>query len=127
MSHPNGSAEFVYQRLREQILQWQLPPGTAVREAHVAEELGVSRTPVRAALQQLKLEGFLAARGKRGLEVPRWTLEELEETYRLRAHIEEWVGASAARRRERLDLPLLHRLADEMTALSEVPSTGSPR
>lgn len=119
MSHPNGSAEFVYEHLREQILQWRLPPGAAVREAHVAEELGVSRTPVRAALQRLQLEGFLAARGKRGLQAPRWTLEELEETYRLRAHLEEWVGASAAQRRERLDLPRLHRLADEMTALAE--------
>lgn len=118
MTEVQASSE-VYRQLRDRIVRWQYPPGTPLREAHLAEDLGVSRTPVREALQRLRLEGLVVARGARGVEVPRWTPEELEETYRLRAHVESWAGALAARRADRLDLPKLHDLADKMTELWE--------
>lgn len=121
MTQFQASSEVVYQAVRDRIIRWQFPPGTAIREAPLAEELGVSRTPVREALHRLRFEGLVVGRGKRGVEVPRWTLQELEETYRLRAHVEAWGGALAADRADRLDLPRLHELADEMTELSKQP------
>lgn len=48
-----------YQRLRELIVHGQLAPGTRVVESEVAERLGVSRTPVRSALQRLANEGYV--------------------------------------------------------------------
>jgi DNA-binding GntR family transcriptional regulator len=49
----------VYQRLRELIVDGRLAPGTRIIETDIAERLGVSRTPVRGALQRLQQEGFI--------------------------------------------------------------------
>lgn len=57
---PHGSRpEQVYARLRELIVQAQLAPGSRIIETEVAERLGVSRTPVREALQRLQQEGYV--------------------------------------------------------------------
>ncbi len=50
-----------YERLRELIVHGRLAPGTRIVETEVAERLGVSRTPVRAALQRLQQEGYILA------------------------------------------------------------------
>src|SRR5215216_4594950 len=49
----------VYERLRELIIDGRLAPGTRIVETEVAERLGVSRTPVRGALQRLQQEGYV--------------------------------------------------------------------
>jgi DNA-binding GntR family transcriptional regulator len=118
MDGTSASASRAYSELRDRIMTWQLPPGTALRETELAEQLGVSRTPVREALQRLRLDGLVVARGRRGVEVPTWERDELDEVYRLRANLEAWGAGLAAQRTHRLDLPMLHGYADEMTALS---------
>jgi DNA-binding GntR family transcriptional regulator len=55
---------FAYERLRELIVHGQLAPGTRIVETDLAERLGVSRTPVRSAVQRLQQEGFLVPRGE---------------------------------------------------------------
>src|SRR5215211_5769704 len=57
---PHGSRpEQVYVRLRDLIVQGQLAPGSRIVETEVAARLGVSRTPVREALQRLQQEGYV--------------------------------------------------------------------
>jgi DNA-binding GntR family transcriptional regulator len=56
------SAHFAYRRLRELIVHGQLAPGRRIVEADLAERLGVSRTPIRGALQRLEQEGLLLRR-----------------------------------------------------------------
>ena len=51
--------ELVYRKLRELIVRGQLAPGTRIVETDVAQRLGVSRTPVRGALQRLQQEGYI--------------------------------------------------------------------
>lgn len=114
----NQAATRAYAELRQRIMTWQLPPGTRLREVELAAELNVSRTPVREALQRLRSDGLIAARGQRGNEVPRWAARELEDSYRMRANLEAWAARLATERLDRLDLPRLHGLADEMTELS---------
>lgn len=53
--------EAAYQRLRELIMTGKLAPGSRIIETDIAERLGVSRTPVRAALQRLLQDGFIVA------------------------------------------------------------------
>ena len=65
----------VAQRIRELIVQGELPPGTRVAEAALAERLGVSRTPVRNALPALAGEGLLESAGKRGYSVRGFTID----------------------------------------------------
>jgi len=55
-----------YSRLRELIVRGQLAPGSRIIETDVAERLGVSRTPVRSALQRLEQEGFIESDSRNG-------------------------------------------------------------
>jgi DNA-binding GntR family transcriptional regulator len=73
---PHGSRpEQVYQRLRDLIVQGLLAPGIRVVETDVASRLGVSRTPVREALQRLQQEGFVV--GAPGAQQARLTVAPL--------------------------------------------------
>lgn len=73
---PHGSRpEQVYQRLRDLIVQGLLAPGSRVVETEVAARLGVSRTPVREALQRLQQEGFVV--GAPGAQQARLTVAPL--------------------------------------------------
>ena len=116
MTAGGAAASRVYDELRRQIVRWEIKPGERLRESDIAAELDVSRTPVREALQRLRAEGLIAAKGLRGHEVPIWTKEELDDTYRVRANLEAWAAKLATERRDTLDLAELHDLADEMTA-----------
>ena len=73
---PHGSRpDQVYQRLRDLIVQGVLAPGSRVVETEVATRLGVSRTPVREALQRLQQEGFVV--GAPGAQQARLTVAPL--------------------------------------------------
>src|SRR5688500_8677238 len=58
-SRRHARPQQVYERLRQLIVDGRLPPGARIIETDVAERLGVSRTPVRGALQRLQQEGFV--------------------------------------------------------------------
>jgi len=94
------ASETAYATLRNDILQWRLLPGTPLSEIELAERLGISRTPLRAALSRLALEGLVdTTRGRTGVvsEVSAATVTELFE---LREALETQAARLAARRRE---------------------------
>jgi DNA-binding GntR family transcriptional regulator len=98
-----------YARLREEILAWELVPGTLLSEIELAERVGVSRTPLRAALARLALEGLVdTSRGRTGVvsDVSTATITELFE---LREALETQAARLVARRR---DPAVFARLAD---------------
>ena len=74
--------------LRERILQGEFPEGEPLRQDAIAEELGVSRIPVREALRQLDAEGLVTFSPHRGAVVSTMSLEEIAELFELRADIE---------------------------------------
>jgi GntR family transcriptional regulator of vanillate catabolism len=80
--------EQVVLRLREMILRGKLPGGKRVAEIPVAEQLGVSRTPVREALMMLAQEGLLEIAGKRGYRVVEFGAKEIEDAVDLRGILE---------------------------------------
>lgn len=73
--------EDVYREVFELILHGGLPPGARVRDSAIAEQLGVSRTPVREALVRLTEDGFLNADAGRGFRVRVLCAEEVLDTY----------------------------------------------
>lgn len=78
-SAPHGSRpEQVYSRLRDLIVQGLLSPGSRIIETEIAGRLGVSRTPVREALQRLQQEGFVT--GSPGAQQSRLTVAPLTRT-----------------------------------------------
>ena len=74
--------------LRERILRGDYPEGEPLRQDAVADELGVSRIPVREALRQLEAEGLVTFSPHRGAVVSTLSLEEIDELFELRADIE---------------------------------------
>jgi len=77
-SAPHGSRpDQVYVRLRDLIVQGSLAPGSRIVETEIAERLGVSRTPVREALQRLQQEGFV--NGAPGAQQSRLTVAPLTQ------------------------------------------------
>jgi DNA-binding GntR family transcriptional regulator len=81
--------ETVLRELRRRINDGELRPGTVIRVDSVAEALRVSRIPVREALMLLEGEGLVIHRPHVGFAVPSLTAEEIEETYWLRALLED--------------------------------------
>jgi GntR family transcriptional regulator of vanillate catabolism len=87
----NGSPKLTEQvvlKLREMILRGDLPAGKRVAEIPIAEQLGVSRTPVREALTVLAQEGLLEIAGKRGYRVVEFGAKEIEDAVDLRGILE---------------------------------------
>jgi DNA-binding GntR family transcriptional regulator len=83
---PVGEKTYAY--LKGKILAGRFSPGDRLTEEHLAEELGVSRTPIREALHKLELEGLIKSLETRGLIIPRDSNEEVEELFDLRAVLE---------------------------------------
>src|SRR5215213_100248 len=79
-----NTSETVATIVRHMIIDGQLPPGERINEVHLAEELGVSRTPLREALARLAHEGALESIPRIGHFVRPLTLEEFDQIYSIR-------------------------------------------
>ncbi|GEM31250.1 GntR family transcriptional regulator [Nocardia neocaledoniensis NBRC 108232] len=97
--------EEVAGHVRERIISGQVRPGEFVRAEAVAETLGVSNTPVRAALLMLSADGFLELVPRRGYRVVGFTREDVRDMFWLRATVSGELAGRAATRisAERLD------------------------
>jgi len=81
-------ASMTVEALRERILRGDYPEGDPLRQDALADELGVSRIPVREALRQLEAEGLVTFSPHRGAVVSSLSLDEIVELFELRAEIE---------------------------------------
>lgn len=88
----------VTETLREWIIQGVLPPGERLEEIPLAKKLGVSRTPVRAALALLGNDGLLEHQPKRGYTVRVYKFEEVIGAYEVRSVLEGLACRRAAQR-----------------------------
>lgn len=78
----------VFDELKKDIINNALLPGTKLKEEEIARTLGVSRTPVREAINRLELEGFVKLIPQRGAYVARATQKDVEEIFILRESLE---------------------------------------
>ncbi len=94
----NGAsrAELAYTNLRAAIHGGGFAPGDRIREAEVAQWLGVSRTPVRDALKRLESDGILTSAPRRGLIVAQLDQQQVSELYAVRDVLEGLAGRLAA-------------------------------
>lgn len=94
------ASDRAYRALRDEILEWQLAPGTVLGEVEQATRLGVSRTPLREALGRLVADGLVEAQSGRGLVVTATSLESVVELFEVREALEGQAAALAAQRRD---------------------------
>ena len=76
--------EVVFNTLRKAILTGQLKPGDRLMEVHLANKLGVSRTPIREAIHKLEQEGLVTMVPRRGAEVAKITERSLQDVLEVR-------------------------------------------
>lgn len=102
-------ADEVADSLRDLILSGGLPPGDRLNEVRLAGELGISRGPLREALQQLRGEGLLRGIPRRGTFVVALTIDDVVDVYELRAAIEGRAARLLAMRRDPRAIRALRR------------------
>ena len=88
--------DWVVDELRAAIIELRLPPGEPLREAAIAESLGVSKTPVREALSRLEHEGLVELTSFKGAVVSSYSSRDLVEMYELRELVEGWIVRGVA-------------------------------
>ncbi|MFG1648153.1 GntR family transcriptional regulator [Amycolatopsis sp. NPDC049252] len=107
----------VRDELRERILTGRLLPGDRLVERELAEDLGVSRVPVREAIRSLEAEGFLVEQSARRIVVRQLARVDVEELFDVREALEGLAAGRAARRAGAPELKRLERmLADAARA-----------
>ena len=91
-----SATDRVYSQVKEHILTGAIPGGQLLSEGEIAQEMAVSRTPVREAFLRLENEGMLRLYPKRGALVVPVTTAEIRDVMEARALLEPWAFARAA-------------------------------
>lgn len=116
----SGSAgTHAYEEIFKRIQQRSIAPGSYLREEALAQDLSISRTPVRQALRMLASEGVIEMIPNRGARVIEYTAENLVDSLEVRAQLEPLACRLAVPRFTRASIESGMRLCDEMEALTE--------
>lgn len=111
--------ERAYTRIRNTILSGSFPPGFQLKEEELSEFCGVSRTPVRQAIQRLAAEGLVTIRENRRSYVTDLTEDEFEQAFDVASMLESYSAGLAAERLTEDDLQKLRELEEQMEKLAE--------
>lgn len=113
--------DMAYGAIKLLIMSGQLPPGSRVTELELTERLGVSRTPVREALNQLVRDGLVTARAKSGFSVMKLDMTKAKEAFALREELEAYAVSLACKNATASDHARLRDIIAECDALAEDP------
>jgi DNA-binding GntR family transcriptional regulator len=116
--------EEIREHLIDDILSGRLPPGTRIIETRLAQEFGVSQAPVREALRDLELFGFVISSPFRGTQVREISTDDLLEIYPVRAALE---GVAARAAATRIDEATLASLEESVEAMRQAAARGDHR
>lgn len=105
--------ELVLDAIREAVISGALKPRERLMEIQLAEELGVSRTPIREALRKLELEGFIVMVPRKGAYVADFSFKDIADVYEIRAALEGLAAGLAAERITDEELENMERLLAE--------------
>ena len=113
--------EVVHRVLREAILNGTFSPGSQLREAHIAADLGISRAPLREAFSRLEEEGLLERVAFRGAFVSQVSPQTIEEIAVLRYLVEPYAAEQTA---TRLGDELPRKVQERVQALRKAANRG---
>jgi DNA-binding GntR family transcriptional regulator len=105
--------EHVFDSLKQAIVRGNMSPGEWLVESHIADTLGISRTPVREAIHKLEREGLIERQPRGGFTVLGLTRDDIEETFGIRAVLEGYAARLAAQKHREKELaPLESKIAE---------------
>lgn len=115
--------DIVFDAIKDAILNGRLKPGERLMEVQLAEEMGVSRTPVREAIRKLELEGLVVMVPRKGAYVSGLTLKDVAEVFEIRSSLEGLAAALAAERITEEEIKSLDKILSDITKASEKGDT----
>jgi DNA-binding GntR family transcriptional regulator len=118
-------AAHAYARVRAAIVENRYAPGQRLVEQRIAEELGLSRTPVREALRMLEVEGLVVSERNRGAMVRPLSATEIVDVYGLRIRLEAYAVEAATVRATEAELGQLVAAADTFGEVRRVVDVDS--
>lgn len=125
ISPPTGSAaRRAYDFTKWAILNAVYPAGEVITEGGLAEEIGVSRTPVREALLRLEVEGLVRLLPKKGAVVSSFSLAEVEDVLEARVLVENFTAARSFAHRATLLPPLVETHEETRRRRNERDTAG---
>ena len=104
--------DVVFNTLRQEILTGELKPGERLMEIHLANKLGVSRTPIREAIHMLELEGLVTMIPRRGAEVAQITEKSMNDVLEVRRALDALCAELACKRITEEELVRLGQACD---------------
>lgn len=113
--------DVVFNTLRQGILTGELKPGERLTEIHLANRLGVSRTPIREAIRMLELDGLVTMMPRRGAEVARISTQDLRDVLEVRKVLESLATKLAS---ERIDEESSEKLKIAAMKFIDATKTG---
>lgn len=113
---PRALYEEVAELLRQRIFSRELEPGSWIDELKIAEEYGISRTPLREALKVLAAEGLVTMKVRRGAYVTEVSEKDLADVYHLLSLLESDAGGVVAERASDEEIASLQSLHAELEA-----------
>ena len=114
LKQPKSLRERIYIHLREAITNNYFPPGTRILEKEIARDFNVSVTPVREAVFQLSMEGFVEVKAHKNIIVKQVSLKEVSEIYEVQAVLEGFAGRLATHRLNNEHLQKMKKLVEKM-------------
>ena len=81
-------ADLAYEKIKQNIMNLTYPPGMPLTESMLAKELGMSRSPIRSAMQMLQMEGLIESDYYKSMTVKNITRKDILEIYQLRELLE---------------------------------------
>lgn len=111
--------EKIYKEIRERICLLDYEPGTSLSEGALAQEFGVSRTPIRRALQRLEFEDLVVISRGSGTIVTTVDLKSLKEVYALRLKLTELIGELSPGRITKEQIQELESLQEQCQAMHD--------
>ncbi len=116
--------DVVFKTIRQAILTGELQPGERLMEIHLAQKLGVSRTPIREAIRQLELEGLVVMVPRRGAQVAHITEKSMSDVLEVRLALDELAVELAC---ERITDEEIESLKEACTAFEEAVDSADIR
>ena len=104
--------DVVFNTLRQAILTGELKPGERLMELHLANRLGVSRTPIREAIRMLELEGLVTMIPRKGAEVSRISKQDISDVLEVRGSLDALAVRLACERITDEEIALLEDAAE---------------
>lgn len=111
--------DVVFKTLRQGILTGELKPGERLMEIHLANKLGVSRTPIREAIRKLELEGLVTMIPRRGAEVAQITVKGLKDVLEVRKALDALAAELACERITEEEIQGLKRACDNFEQITK--------